>query len=290
MNTFTKRSLATAAVTGLVVVGAAPAATADDSRQQDRQESVLGGPIEIGGIDIGSQQDSGSSSSASSTESDEDGTEARSSEERDSSSTYAGLGVGGPSIDPRGRFLSQGSSTSEDDGEDTTSQRDTDLAGSLGIESEGVSGFVEQDSSSSESDASLDRDEDAVEADRSSSEQDRSVRGGFDTGGVTIQPDGRLSTGSDSTSADDGDERIDQRRSVLDLGAPFSYEGGTYVLDFFSADQEESASAEADEDGTETEQSSSEDERSDTFGGSVEGGQGDPGLLLDSEDLEVQDD
>ena len=56
MNTFTKRSLATAAVTGLVVVGGASAATADDTRQQDRQESVLGGPIDIGGIDIGSQQ------------------------------------------------------------------------------------------------------------------------------------------------------------------------------------------------------------------------------------------
>ena len=290
MNTFTKRSLATAAVTGLVVVGAAPAATADDSRQQDRQESVLGGPIEIGGIDIGSQQDSGSSSSASSTESDEDGTEARSSEERDSSSTDAGLGVGGLSIDPRGSFLSEGSSTSEDDGEDTTSQRDTDLAGSLGIESEGVSGFVEQDGSSSESDTSLDRDADGTEAERSRSEQDRAAGGGFDTGGFAIQPGGRLSTLSDSTSADDGDERTDERRGVLDLGAPFSYEGGTYVLDFFSADGEESASAEADEDGTETEQSSSEDERSETFGGTVEGGEGDPGLLLDSEDLEAQDD
>ena len=186
MNTFTKRSLATVAVAGLVVAGGAPAATADDSRQQDRQESVLGGPIDIGGIDIGGEQDSTSSSSTSTSDSDEDGVESRSSSQEQSSSTDAGLGIGDVSIDPRGSFLSEGSSTSEDEGEDVTSQRETDLAGSLGIESEGVRGFVQQDTSSADADSARESDEDGAEAERSTSEQERSVGGGFDTHGALL--------------------------------------------------------------------------------------------------------
>ena len=114
--------------------------------------------------------------------------------------------------------------------------------------------------------------------------------GGFDTGGFSTTPQGELRSLTGSSSEDDGEDRADARRSILDLGAPFSYEGGTYVLDFFSSDHEEQESAEVDEDGTETERSTTDDEQSETFGGQVEGGQGDPGLTLDSEDLEVQDD
>ena len=194
------------------------------------------------------------------------------------------------SIDPRGSFLSEGSSTSEDEGEDVTSQRETDLAGSLGIESEGVRGFVQQDTSSADADSSRESDEDGAEAERSASEQERSLGGGFDTGGFSTTPQGELRSLTGSSSEDDGEDRADVRRSVLDLGAPFSYEGGTYVLDFFSSDHEEQETAEVDEDGTETERSTIDDEQSETFGGEVEGGEGDPGLTLDSEDLEVQDD
>lgn len=290
MTTFTKRSLATAAVTGLVVVGGASTAHADDDRQEQRQESILGGPIELGGLNIGSQQDRSSSSSSSSTDTDAPGgSGTESSSTTEDSSSGAGLGVGGLTIDPRGAFSNNSSSTSEDDGEDTDSQRETDLAGSLGIELEGVRGSFGQDTSSSGSSASVDSDEGGTEADRSASQEERSLAGGFDTGGIELRPGASLSDADSSSSDDDGEDRFDQRRSVLDLGAPFSYDGGSYVLDFFSSTEEQEQEAQVDEDGTESEQSSTSDQQSRSFGGELEGGQGDPRLQLDSEDLRLQD-
>lgn len=290
MNTFTKRSLATAAVAGLVVLGGAPAASAADSQREDRQESVLGGPIELGGLQLGSAQDSSSGSSTSSTESDDDDRETRSSSDQDSSSRDFGFGVGDLRIDPRTSFLQEGASTSEDDGEERTSRRSTDLAGSLGIEFGGVNGSFRDQALSSLGTTSEDQDEDGTETDRSSVEDQRVVGGAFDTGAVELRPGGSLSTDAATDSEDDGDDVARELRSVLDLGAPFRYEGGTYVIDFFSSETREDETVDSDEDGTETDGSSSSEERSETFGGQLEGGQGDPGLSLDSEDLQLQDD
>ncbi len=290
MNTFTTRSIATTAVAGLLVLGGAPMASADDSRQENRQESLLGGPIELGGIQLGSKQDNSSSSSSSSTDSNDDEREARRSAERETSSRDVGLGVGDLRIDPRASSLQESSSSSEDEGEDRSSRSTTDLAGSLGIEFDGVSGFAASDGSSAAGIASEESDGDGAEAQRSTSEQERSIGGAFDTGSLQLRPGGSFLNDSASDSQDDGDDSQRQQRSVLDLGAPFSYEGGTYVLDFFSSDSNQEQSIETDEDGTETDGSSSSEERSETIGGQLEGGQGDPGLTVDSEDLQLQDD
>lgn len=312
MQDITKRSLAATAVAGLLVVGGAPAAMADDtphtseqqqSEQQSENRAGVGGPIELGGLSFGGEQHSETGQEDGAVETDEDGTDTRASSEKQSSSTEYGVDVGGLTIDPQAGVASDRSSSTHDTdedrddrgGEDAATESASKLAGGLGIESEGVSGHFHQkssdagDRSATESDKSDESDESAAAHEATRSE--KSVGGAFDTGGFALHPEGGVANDSASAQSDDEQHGAQDRSSGHTAGHltfPFEYDGAGYLLDFDKSDELTQHGSGADEDGTEGETSSDETDESTTFEGELEGGHGHPGLGFDTEDLQQQ--
>lgn len=312
MQDITKRSLAATAVAGLLVVGGAPAAMADDtphtseqqqSEQQSENRAGVGGPIELGGLSFGGEQHSKTEQEDGAVETDEDGTDTRATSEKQSSSTEYGVNVGGLTIDPQGGVASDRSSSTHDTDEDRGDRGDrgdrdeggaatesaSKLAGGLGIESEGVSGHFHQKSSDAGDRSATESDESdaAHEATRS----EKSVGGAFDTGGFALHPEGGVANESASAQSDDeqhGDHDRSSGHTAGHLTFPFEYDGAGYLLDFDKSDELTQHGSEADEDGTEGETSSDETDESTTFEGELEGGHGRPGLGFDTEDLQQQ--
>lgn len=263
MNTWIKRSLATVAVAGGLVIGGAAAASADDasSTQQNDATSSFSSPIELGGISLGGTTESSSSSSVTETRTDDEGN--RSSQTRtsqDASKNQFGIETGKITADPAGTVSSMTKSAqSSDDDTDrsaSSSSQEGTVTGKAPISIGGlnVTGANERSSADSERTSTTDEDGETRTSERESAEQS-ATGGSFGVGELSLDPAGTLS-GERSDSFTRDDEDVEGELSQAASGAfssPFAFEGITGSFSDERASMDARRDTVTDEDGTRSE-------------------------------------
>jgi hypothetical protein len=262
MNIWIKRSLATVAVAGGLVLAGAAAAQADDpfdaSSNSSDSNGSLSAPIEIGGISVGSTSESSSSSTSTTTTTDGQQSTTDTSSTSEQSASDQGITTGPITIDPAAA-LSSGSSSQEestggsDGSNQSSSQSDTSGSASSPVHVGGVQVHSHQDQARADQSESTSTDGDRSTTDGSATQQSSSSDTQLGVGAIDADPGASFGQAQQQSDSSLGDEDgIDQgRSSSQSQGAatsPLSFEGlsGSQATSNSSTDQDWSAATDGD--------------------------------------------